>query len=56
MRLISPKDDNLGELMSTARERVVRCGACSAVGVGGPAGSAGGGLGVDYQGIFPATE
>ena len=46
----SPKDDNLGELMSTVCSVHVGgwagVGACSAEGVGGPAGSAGGRLGV----------
>ena len=52
LTLFFPKDDNLGELMSTVC--VVRVGgwagvgACSAEGVGGPAGSAGGRLGIDY--------
>ena len=47
----SPKDDNLGELMSTVCGVHVRgwagMGACSAEVVGGPAGPAGGQLGVD---------
>ena len=48
-----PKDDNLGELMSTVCSVHVGgwagVGACSAEGVGGPAGSAGGRLGLDYR-------
>ena len=44
----SPKDDNLGELMSTVCSvhvgRWAGVGACSAEVVGGPAGSAGGRL------------
>ena len=45
------EDDNLGVLMSTVCSVHVggwaRVGACSAEGEGGPAGSAGGRLGVD---------
>ena len=48
-----PKDINLGELMSTVYSVHVGgwagVGACSAEGVGGPAGSAGGRLGVDWR-------
>ena len=55
-----PKDINLGELMSTVRNVHVggwaSVGACSAEGVGGPAGSAGGRLGVDWRSFDSAVE
>ena len=54
------KDDILGELMSTVCSVHVGgwagVGACSAKGVGGPAGSAGGRLGVDYWSFHPHAE
>ena len=49
--LLFKKDDNLGVLMSTVYSVHVggwaSVGACSAEGVGGPAGPAGGRLGID---------
>ena len=54
------KDDNLGELMSTVCSVHVGgwggVGACSAEGVGGPAGSAGGRLGVDDRSFHPCRS
>ena len=54
------EDDNLGVLMSTVCSVHVGgwagVGACSAEGVGGPAGSAGGRLGVDWRSFYCHAE
>ena len=58
--IFSPRDIYLGELMSTVCSVHVGgwagVGACSAEGVGGPAGSAGGRLGVDDRSFHPCRS